>query len=142
MTEKELQDLIGLKKYEQPGKEYFDDFLVEFQERQRSEMLKTSARRLLIERAKAWFSELGSIRWVIGGAAAYAAVAFLMSISASTTIVSPAANGIAVQTKEVLDVSAENEEVDFDLVPVSMVFTNPVDFSSPSPAFSEEEKFF
>ncbi len=142
MTDKELQDLIRLKKYEQPEEGYFDDFLVEFQQRQRSEMLKTSARGLLLERVKAWFSELGSMRWVVGAGAAYAAVAVVLHVMASEVAVDP---GMASSVDVIEDVVGSSAVVDADYddtFTVSMVFADPVDFSSPSPAFSVDEKIF
>ncbi len=147
MTEKELQDLIGLKKYEQPDEGYFDDFLVEFQQRQRSEMLQTSARGLLIERLKTWFGEFKasrSLRWVASGGLAYAVVALLMSMSANddegdTAIMADIpAEGVVDTVEDV----AQDEQEDFSLTVVSMEFAQPVDFSSPRPVFSSEKRFF
>ena len=152
MTDKELQDLISLKKYEQPEEGYFDDFLVEFQQRQRSEMLKTSARRLLLERAKAWFSEFGAMRWVIGTGAAYAAVALALNIFPSQTqqagdsTMAARSDSISSEDTAIAEmiipaVSTQTEET-ADAMPVSMVFADPVDFSGPTPAFSAEERIF
>lgn len=47
----DVQRLIRLKRYETPGDEYFESFLEQFKERQRSEMLHRSARGLLLEQA-------------------------------------------------------------------------------------------
>ncbi len=152
MTDKELQDLISLKKYEQPEEGYFDDFLVEFQQRQRSEMLKTSARGLLLERAKAWFSEFGAMRWVIGAGAAYAAVALALNIfpsqnqQAGDSTMAASSDSISSEDTAIAEmiipaVSTQTEET-ADAMPVSMVFADPVDFSGPTPAFSAEERIF
>ncbi len=146
MTDKELQDLINLKKYEQPEEGYFDDFLVEFQQRQRSEMLKTSARGLLIERAKAWFSEFGAMRWVIGAGAAYAAVVLVFNFIPSQEIeksamLPNATDSVSVEEKIVSTGSLDDGD-SAHTTPVSMVFINPVDFSTPAPAFSAEERIF
>lgn len=155
MTDKELQDLINLKKYEQPEEGYFDDFLVEFQQRQRSEMLNTSARGLLLERAKAWFSELGSLRWVVGAGAAYAAVALVMNVmsnqvgsepdlASDITNTEESMSSVAVQQapSSVIPAVSSVELERSGITTVSMVFADPVDFSSPAPAFSAEERFF
>lgn len=147
MTDKELQDLISLKKYEQPEEGYFDDFLVEFQQRQRSEMLKTSARGLLIERAKTWFSEFGAMRWVIGAGAAYAAVALVLNVlpgqatggSGESTV---ASTEVVTSEQNVFPAISTKEAMDTDTTPVSMVFADPVDFSGPTPAFSADERIF
>jgi hypothetical protein len=71
----DVQRLIRLKRYESPGDEYFQSFMDEFKERQRSEMLKQSARGLLFERITMWFEESGGARrFVPSGALAVATV--------------------------------------------------------------------
>lgn len=50
----EIQKLIRLKRYEQPPEDYFDDFLYEFQRRQRAEMLKRPLWQIAWERANLW----------------------------------------------------------------------------------------
>ena len=146
MTDKELQDLIGLKKYEQPDDGYFDDFLVEFQQRQRSEMLQTSARGLLLERVRTWFSEFGvnnTIRWVVGGGLAYAAFALLINLKSGDGIV----ENSVITTNSAIESNVEDfdditDQVVHYSIPVSMEFANPVDFSGPKPVFSTQETFF
>jgi hypothetical protein len=146
MTDKELQDLIGLKKYEQPEEGYFDDFLIEFQQRQRSEMLKTSARGLLAERAKAWFSEFGSLRWVIVAGAAYAAVAlgfyFITNHETSEPAMASSMIDEVKESENIISISSANEGDTGLVTTVSMVFIKPVDFSTPAPAFSTEERIY
>jgi hypothetical protein len=71
----DVQRLIRLKRYESPSDEYFQSFMDEFKERQRSEMLKQSARGLLFERITMWFEESGGARrFVPAGALAVATV--------------------------------------------------------------------
>lgn len=50
----EIQKLIRLKRYEQPPEGYFDDFLYEFQRRQRAEMLKRPLWQIAWDRANLW----------------------------------------------------------------------------------------
>ncbi len=50
----DIQKLLRLKRYEQPPEGYFDDFLLEFQRRQRAEMLKRPLWELAWERANLW----------------------------------------------------------------------------------------
>lgn len=50
----DIQKLIRLKRYEQPPEDYFDDFLLEFQRRQRSEMLQRPLWQIAWERANLW----------------------------------------------------------------------------------------
>ncbi len=71
----EAQRLIRLKRYESPGEGYYASFLDEFKERQRSEMLRLSARDLLFERVAMWLEESGGAkRFVPVGAMAAAAI--------------------------------------------------------------------
>ena len=67
----QIQKVISLKRYETPPDGYFEDFLKEFQQRQRQELLKKSSLSLLSERVGTWFRELGSIKWVAGAGVAY-----------------------------------------------------------------------
>ncbi len=57
-----------------PGDEYFEEFLAEFHRRQRQDLMKRSARSLLLERISVWFREMGSAKWIDGAGAAYALV--------------------------------------------------------------------
>jgi anti-sigma-K factor RskA len=57
MSEEELspiQKLIRLKRYEQPPEDYFEDFLLDFQRRQRAEMLQRPVWQIAWERANLW----------------------------------------------------------------------------------------
>ncbi len=49
-----IQKLIRLKRYEQPPEDYFEDFLLEFQRRQRAEMLQRPVWQIAWERANLW----------------------------------------------------------------------------------------
>jgi len=69
-----VQKLLRLKRYERPPEGYYEDFLLEFQHRQRAEMLRRSAFSLWTERVANWFWGFGSSKWVVGGAAAYASL--------------------------------------------------------------------
>lgn len=127
MTDKDIQDLIRLKRHEQPEEGYFDDFLTEFQQRQRSEMLNTSARGLFFERVKARFSELGAFKWVAGAGLAYAAVALMLAVMPSNN-----AGEMADQTADSASpVTQHPTSIDHngDVRPVSMEMQRPVDFS-------------
>ena len=68
----EVQDLLRLKRYEQPSDEYFEDFVSEFHRRQREDLLKRSARSLLAERVSVWMRELGMAKWAYGAGLGYA----------------------------------------------------------------------
>jgi hypothetical protein len=76
----EVQDLLRLKRYEQPSDEYFEEFVDAFHRRQREDLLKCSARSLFVERLSVWLREMGIAKWAYGAGLAYAAlmVGFLM----------------------------------------------------------------
>ena len=66
LTEKQLQALLRLKRYEQPPPGYFDDLLSNIQKRQREEMLRRPAWRLALERVKTCFQSL-RVDWRYAG---------------------------------------------------------------------------
>jgi hypothetical protein len=71
----DLQKLLTLKRHETPGEHYFENFLDEFQRRQRAELLQRSARSLLLERVGTYFSGMTSRPLAQGAGVAFAAVA-------------------------------------------------------------------
>ncbi|PAW60870.1 MAG: hypothetical protein B9S36_07480 [Verrucomicrobiia bacterium Tous-C2TDCM] len=76
--------LIRLKRYESPRDEYFRNFVDEFKERQRSEMLRQSARGLLLERLSMWFEEsVGAKRFATVGGLAVASVGAILWLAAT-----------------------------------------------------------
>ncbi len=87
----DVQQLLRLKRYETPGEEYYDSFLDEFKDRQRSELLSRSSRSILAERVNVWFDELGGAKWLIPAGAAAAAIGVgvfvsTRSVSENTTV--------------------------------------------------------
>ncbi|HYF37975.1 MAG TPA: hypothetical protein VD994_21915 [Prosthecobacter sp.] len=71
MTEfQEIQRLIRLKRFETPGEDFVEDFVNQFRERQRSELLRQSARGLLWERVNTYFEHLVAPKWAMAGATA------------------------------------------------------------------------
>ena len=72
--EEDVQKLIRLKRHESPPEEYFENFLEEFQTRQRGELLKQSSFGLFKDRVATWYREQGAVKWVAGAGAAYAGV--------------------------------------------------------------------
>lgn len=71
---KEVQELIALKRHEQPDDAYFEEFLDEFHRRQRQDLLQRSSRSLFFERMSTWFTGMNKWNLVLGGGAAYAAL--------------------------------------------------------------------
>jgi hypothetical protein len=59
----DIQRLIRLKRFEQPGEGFTEDFLHQFHQRQRAEMLKQSSLELLWERTTTWWNNLLVPKW-------------------------------------------------------------------------------
>ncbi|MEN3942907.1 hypothetical protein WJU23_16530 [Prosthecobacter sp. SYSU 5D2] len=70
-----IQRLLRLKQYETPGDDFVEDFVTQFRERQRSEILRISSRDLLWERVNTFFSDLVSPKWATAAATAAFAIA-------------------------------------------------------------------
>jgi hypothetical protein len=70
----DIQRLIRLKRYETPGEDFVDDFVTQFHQRQRSELLRQSARGLLWERVATYFDDLMAPKWAMAAATACVAV--------------------------------------------------------------------
>ncbi|WP_395752117.1 hypothetical protein [Prosthecobacter sp.] len=64
-----IQRLIRLKRYEQPEEGFTENFLQQFHERQRAELLKQSSLELLTERFSTWWSHLLVPKWSLATAA-------------------------------------------------------------------------
>lgn len=80
MTEDtQIQKLLRLKRYEQPPEGYYEDFLLEFQRRQRAEVLKRSPWEILWDRLSHVMPEFRVPTY------AYAAIG-LMAVAASSFI--------------------------------------------------------
>ena len=68
----EIRKLLKMRSESAPADEYFEDFLAEFHLRQRQDLMKRSARSLLMERVGVWLREMGRTKWMYGAGAAYA----------------------------------------------------------------------
>ena len=65
----DIQRLIRLKRFEQPEEGFTENFLHQFHQRQRAEMLKQSSVDLLLERFTTWWSHLLVPKWSLAVAA-------------------------------------------------------------------------
>lgn len=67
--EQKLQRLLRLKRHESPPDGYFDDFLSEFHQRQRQEILKGGSLSLLWERIQTWVDGMRrpAVAWSLAG---------------------------------------------------------------------------
>jgi hypothetical protein len=87
LDDRQLCALLRLKKFEQPPPRYFEDFLREFQSRQREEMLRRSFWQIAWDRLQAFFGDQAVPRLSYAGA-----VAAVMVVAAVTSwqILTPA----------------------------------------------------
>lgn len=65
-----VQQLLRMRRNQIPNDEFIEGFLSDFKERQRSEMLKQSARGLLWERWKTYWENRAAPKWALAGVAA------------------------------------------------------------------------
>ncbi len=82
----DIQRLLRLKRYEKPSEDFVEDFVRQFQHRQRQELLRHSARGLLWERVNTYFEGLFVPRWRWAGATAVALVTIFMVFKPGATV--------------------------------------------------------
>lgn len=70
----EIQELLAMRRQSVPADEYFEEFLSDFHHRQRQDLMKRSARSLLMERVGVWLRETGGAKWIYCAGTAYALV--------------------------------------------------------------------
>ena len=75
---KDLQRLLSIKRHETPPPEYFEDFLWEFQRRQRAELLKRPLWRLALDRWEGAWPNFSFARTAYRGAGAMAVAATVL----------------------------------------------------------------
>ena len=93
----DVQKLIRLKRFECPPDDAVDDFIGEFQNRQRKQALTGSSTKLLFERVVTYMSSFGSQKWIYAAGGAYACVMlfFLVRPSVSPMDQQPGGGGTA-----------------------------------------------
>lgn len=115
LDESDIQKLLRLKRYEQPPREYFNTFLQDFHRRQRVELLRQPAWKIVLERVEAFFSEHSMGRYAYSTATAVvlfiAGITSFNILNSSSPVANLASNPqgpVAVETKIV----ASNHPVD------------------------------
>ena len=93
-TVEQISNLLAAKRTEQPGAEYWQEFICEFHQNQREKSVKKSGWANLVGSVSHWFSDLGPSKWAYGAGVAYAAVtvAFLLTPRGVVTESAPASN--------------------------------------------------
>ena len=95
----EIQKLIRLKRFECPPEGAVDDFMVEFQRRQRSEALTGSSMKLFFERVSTYMASFGKQKWAFAGIGAYACVMLFFLVKPTDTRVGDPGGGAPTQIK-------------------------------------------
>lgn len=113
--EEEVQKLIALKRYETPGDAYYEQFVENFKDRQRSEMLKHSSRALLAERVSVWFDEMNGAKWLAPAGAVAAAVAVGVFVLGPEENENTAPMALLSEQKAEAAEAAKNEDFQIDL---------------------------
>lgn len=98
----DIQRLIRLKRFEQPGEGFTDEFLKSFHQRQRAEMLKQSSVELLWERIATWWNHLLVPKWGLAVASACVCVMGLWIYSHSPAAPAVTAAPIPVVEQDLL----------------------------------------
>lgn len=70
--------MLALKRHERPEEGYWQDFLRDFHQRRRAEVLRGKGVTGWWERATAWFKESGSAKWAYATGLAYAVVMLVL----------------------------------------------------------------
>lgn len=84
-----IQKLIRLKRFENPGEGFTEEFLKEFHQRQRAEMLKQSSIDLLAERVSTWWHHLTVPKWSLATAVAAVCVGSFWLLGGTQTQSAP-----------------------------------------------------
>ncbi len=121
MEETDLQKLLRLKRYETPGEEYFEDFLTEFQRRQRVEMAKAPLWRIALDRMSSAFSGLQVPRVAYGATFAV----FLALVGVRVSLMDPTEAGTGGElVAAAVTVDPQSSDRAFGLMPSTSAFAD------------------
>lgn len=80
LSEKQVKDLLSLKRHEKPPEGYLDGFVKEFHLRCREESVRREHRDSPWRRLAVWLAEPGPAKWVYAGGLAYAVVLAVVAL--------------------------------------------------------------
>src|SRR5215207_4339552 len=118
----DIQRLLRLKRYEKPSEDFVEDFVRQFQHRQRKELLQHSARGLLWERVNTYFEGLFAPKWRWAGATAVAVVAVFIAFKPAAVKDGALAGQFEVRKVDVNDMNAPVTDVEVERYLISRHF--------------------
>jgi hypothetical protein len=130
----DVQRLLRLKRYEAPAPEYFEDFLIEFQTRQRAEMLKRPLWRLALDRLEGALPTLPAFQLSQAAYAGSCALALVVAGVASERILTSPPAGAALH--------ADAGKGRYAAMTAMAPTNSKIDFYSSKPAFRLSELDF
>lgn len=124
----DLQRLLRLKRHEAPPPDFMEDFLIEFHQRQRAELLKRPLWRLALDRFEGALPTFQVQRYAYAGS--FAAAVLLAGVGARQLLVSPVA-GANVSGTTIALVAPQQMAV-----PVKLDDQPQLRFNKPAPAYA------
>jgi len=118
--EENISKLLRLKRYEQPPPGYFEDFLQEFQSRQRAELIRRPLWELVCDRIMAVAPTFEVPRLAYGAIAAIAVAASVMIVSRP---VPPTSGTLAENSRHTLSLTSPNPVTIGGTLPVATTST-------------------
>jgi hypothetical protein len=119
-SEENISKLLRLKRYEQPPPGYFEDFLQEFQARQRAELIRRPLWELVRDRIMAVAPTFEVPRLAYGAIAAMAVAASVMIISRPAAVIPGA---LAENSRQILSLTSPNPVTIGETLPVATTST-------------------
>ena len=127
MSDEHTHRIMRLKRYENPPKEYYEEFLREFHYRQRAELLKPSLKTLLLERFSSLMLEFRVPASAYAGATVLALLASVAIWHASPTTSST---------------SSASYAVNYSQTPITIQKMQPVSLRVESPVSADQSRLF
>ena len=120
----DIQRLLRLKRHERPPEDFVEDFVRQFQHRQRQDLLRHSARGLLWERVSTYFEGIFAPKWRWAGAmaAVFLGAFLLFKPAPSLKGVAPGSDDFAVHQFDYNDKQAPISDAEVERYLISRHF--------------------
>ena len=138
----DLQRLLRLKSHEAPPADFMEDFLLEFHQRQRAEMLKRPLWRLALDRMEGALSSFQVPRYAYAGACGVALLVAGASANRILATTPGATTGLVASTGMAAGPNSGDANHFHPPAPQAIVRTPRLDIYSPRPSLSLAELDF